>query len=302
VRALALHPDVLVVSSALLQVNCVIVRGTLDATDGHGAQGAGSAEDGGAENPVRVIEPGAVAGSGAAPLAETFVIDSPVLPDELDALPALLERARFPAPSGLLVTHGDWDHMLARLTFPGVALGAAQSTAERMQANPGEAQRELRAFDEELMIARRSPLALGSVQALPVPGRCDVGDRELELHEATGHTPDGMALMIPWAGVLVAGDYLSQVEIPTLNDGGDVEAYLATLERMRSLAGRAAHVVPGHGPVLDSERALEILEEDVAYLRGLADITDRVELPQGRRGPQQRVLHERNVAARRRSD
>jgi glyoxylase-like metal-dependent hydrolase (beta-lactamase superfamily II) len=303
VRALALHPDVLVVSSAVLHVNCVIVRGTVDAADGHDAQdagsvgGDGSVEDGGAENPVRVIEPGTTAGSAAAPLAETFVIDSPVLPDELDALGALLGQARFPAPSGLLVTHGDWDHMLARLAFPGVALGASQSTAERMQANPGEAQRELRAFDEELMITRQAPLALGSVQALPVPGRCDVGDRELELHEATGHTPDGMAVMIPWAGVLVAGDYLSPLEIPMLNDGGDVDAYLATLERLRGLAGRASHVVPGHGPVLDSEQALEILEQDVAYLSGLGAVGAEAELPEGRRGAQQRAVHAQNVAA-----
>ena len=260
----------------------------------HRADGGSAGGDG--ENPVRVIEPGAASGSSAAATGETFVIDSPVLPDELDALGALLGQARFPAPSGLLVTHGDWDHMLARLAFPGVALGVAQSTAERMQANPGEAQRELRAFDEELMIERHSPLALGSVQALPVPGRCDVGDRELELHEATGHTPDGMAIMIPWAGVLVAGDYLSPVEIPTLNDDGEVEAYLATLERLRGLAARAAHVVPGHGSVLDGERALEILEEDVAYLRALRELGVEAELPDGRRGAQQRRLHSRNVA------
>ncbi len=73
------------------------------------------------------------------------MIDSPVLPDELDALPALLEQARFPAPSGLLATHGDWDHVLGPLAFPGVALGCAESTAERLQRSPGEAQRELRA-------------------------------------------------------------------------------------------------------------------------------------------------------------
>jgi glyoxylase-like metal-dependent hydrolase (beta-lactamase superfamily II) len=297
VRALALHPDVLVVSSAVLHVNCVIVRGTVE-DGGSGEHDAyGGSAGGGGENPVRVIEPGSPSGSAVNPAGETFVIDSPVLPDELDALPALLAQARFPAPSGLLVTHGDWDHMLARLAFPGVALGAAQSTAERMQANPGEAQRELRSFDEELLITRGSPLALGSLQALPVPGRCDVGDRELELHEATGHTPDGMAIMIPWAGVLVAGDYLSPVEIPTLNDDGDRDAYLATLERLRGLAGRAAHVVPGHGPVLDGERALEILEQDLTYLEALGELGTEAELPEGRRGAQQRHVHAENVAA-----
>jgi len=230
VRALALHADVLVATSAILQVNCVIVRGPVEGE------------------------------------AETFVIDSPVLPDELQSLPALLEQARFPAPSGLLATHGDWDHLLGRLAFPGLALGCAESTAERLRASPGEAQRELRAFDKDLLIERPRPLALGSVQALPVPGRCAVGDHELELHPAEGHTQDGMAIVIGWARVLVAGDYLSTVEPPTLNDGGDRDAYLATLERLRPLVASVEHVVPGHGPVMDSERALRVLEENVTAL------------------------------------
>jgi glyoxylase-like metal-dependent hydrolase (beta-lactamase superfamily II) len=230
VRAVALHADVLVATSAILQVNCVIVRGPVEGE------------------------------------AETFVIDSPVLPDELQSLPALLEQARFPAPSGLLATHGDWDHLLGRLAFPGLALGCAESTAERLRASPGEAQRELRAFDKDLLIERPRPLALGSVQALPVPGRCAVGDHELELHPGEGHTQDGMAILIPWARVLVAGDYLSTVEPPTLNDGGDRDAYLATLERLRPLVASVEHVVPGHGPVMDSERALGVLEENVTAL------------------------------------
>ena len=229
-RAVALHADVLVATSAVLQVNCVIVRGPVE-------------------------------GEG-----ETFVIDSPVLPDELETLPALLAQAHFPEPSGLLATHGDWDHLLGRLAFPGVALGSAQSTAERLRASPGEAQRELRAFDKSLLIERPRPLALGSVQALPIPGRCAVGDRELELHPADGHTPDGMAIVIPWARVLVAGDYLSTVEPPELGKGSSVEAYLATLERLRPLVASAEHIVPGHGPVLNAERALKVLEENVALL------------------------------------
>jgi glyoxylase-like metal-dependent hydrolase (beta-lactamase superfamily II) len=238
VRAVALHADVLVATSAIWQTNCTIVRGRVEGEDADGLRQAG----------------------------ESFLIDSPVLPGELDALPTLLEQSGFPPPSGLLATHGDWDHLLGRLAFPGLALGCAESTAERLQASPGEAQRVLRAFDKDLLIERPRPLALGSVQALPVPGRCAVGDHELELHPAEGHTQDGMAIVIGRARVLVAGDYLSTVEPPTLNDGGDRDAYLATLERLRPLVASVEHVVPGHGPVMDSERALEVLEENVAVL------------------------------------
>jgi len=267
VRAVSLHPDVISVTSAVLSVNCVIVRGAVA-----GAQGG---EDAG----------------------ETFVIDSPVLPDELDALPTLLEQAQFPQPSGLLATHGDWDHLLGRLAFPEVALGCAESTAARLQAAPGEAQRGLRTFDEELMIDRPRPLALGSLQALPVPGRCEIGDRELELHPAEGHTIDGMAINMPWAGVLVVGDYLSGVEIPALNTGDTVDAYLATLERLRALVQQAQHVVPGHGRVSDAAAALTVLEQDVAYLNELRERGEDAELPATRRSHQQRAIHAENVRA-----
>jgi glyoxylase-like metal-dependent hydrolase (beta-lactamase superfamily II) len=259
-----------VVTSALLQVNCVIVRGAV----GEGA------ED---------VE------------GEVFVIDSPVLPDELDALPALLEQAHFQAPSGLLATHGDWDHVLGPLAFPGVPLGCAESTAERLQRSPGEAQRELRSFDEELVIERPRPLALGAVQALPVPGRCELGDTELELYPADGHTLDGMAISISWARVLVLGDYVSSVEIPTLNEGNTIDAYLATLERLRPLLAQAEHVVPGHGAVIDSARALTILEEDVGYVTALGASGTDAQLPAGRRSRQQRRLHAENVFQLRRS-
>jgi glyoxylase-like metal-dependent hydrolase (beta-lactamase superfamily II) len=193
---------------------------------------------------------------------ECFVVDSPVLSEELEVLPAVLAQAGF-SLSGLLATHGDWDHLLGRLAFPDAALGVCETTAARLTGEPGTAQRELRDFDQQWYVSRRAPLALGSVQALPVPGKLDIGAAELELHPADGHTVDGMAVWVPWARVLIAGDYLSPVEIPMVVDRG---AYRATLERLRPLVEAADWVVPGHGEVLDGARALAILREDVQYL------------------------------------
>src|SRR3954467_14858605 len=101
---------------------------------------------------------------------ETFVVDSLVFPDELDALPGVLAQAGW-GLSGLLATHGDWDHLLARLAFPEVPLGVAETTAARLRAEPGVAARKLRAADEDDYVARPKPLSLGQVQALPVPGK-----------------------------------------------------------------------------------------------------------------------------------
>ncbi len=226
---------------------------------------------------------------------EGFVIDSPVFPDELEALPSVLEQASFPV-SGLLATHADWDHLLGRLAFPGASLGCAESTAARLQSELGGAQRALRQFDEENYVEGRTPLSLAAYQSLPAPGRLGLGpDHELEIHPAEGHTADGAAFLLPWLGVLVCGDYLSPVEIPMISEGGSPAAYQATLERLAELVGRAQTVVPGHGAPIAPARALELLEQDATYLEALAREGAQAPLPEGRRTAAQRAIHERNA-------
>ncbi|MEO6858698.1 MAG: MBL fold metallo-hydrolase [Solirubrobacteraceae bacterium] len=229
---------------------------------------------------------------------EGFLIDSPVYPQELGALPGVLEQAGFPV-SGLLSTHGDWDHLLGRLAFPGASLGCAESTAERLSAAPGAAQRRLREFDADHYVRRPGPLSLGALQSLPVPGKLELGSsHELELFEATGHTADGVAYWLSWLGILVCGDYLSPVEIPMLSAGGGVEAYRATLGRLGDLLPQAHWVIPGHGDPITGERAGEILAEDLAYLDQLLADPQTTEPPESRPGAPQRRIHEANVAHR----
>ncbi len=278
-RAVALHTDVIVFVSDVWQTTCTAVRG--------GDEG--------------------------------FVIDSPVYPEELRALPDVLQQAEFPV-SGLLATHGDWDHLLGRLAYPGGALGAAESTVARIGAELGEAQRRLRSFDSDHYVPDRGALALGSLQALPTPGRLEIGTRppaaggsdpprpeggagdepahELEMLPADGHTADGAAFWLPWADVLVCGDYVSPVEIPMISSGGSLLAYRATLARLSGLIARAEWVVPGHGAPLSRARAREILGEDDAYLAELGHDPAGARAPASRGStPRQAEIHRANVAA-----
>ena len=118
-----------------------------------------------------------------------------------------------------------------------------------------------------------------------------MGSQSIELHPTEGHVVDGMALWLPWARVLIAGDFLSPVEIPMLSRGGSRSAYLATLERLRPLVEQADHVVAGHGGPIDAGRALAILNEDVAYLEALPDAN----LPIARRSAEQKRIHGENL-------
>jgi glyoxylase-like metal-dependent hydrolase (beta-lactamase superfamily II) len=257
VRAVAVHRDAIVVTSRFWQTTATAIR----------APGGG----------------------------ETFLIDSPYFPDELELLPMLLEQSSFPAPSGLLATHADWDHLLGRYAFPGLALGVGSSTAERLRAEPGAAQRELRDADSDFYVTRPGPLALGSYQPLPVPGKMQIGDEEIELHPTGGHTPDGVAFLARWAGLLVCGDYVSDVEIPWISPGGSVPEYRATLARLAGLVDECEAIVPGHGSPHDRSRALEIIDEDVDYLDALERGDERIKLPTGRDTKRQREIHAENL-------
>src|SRR3954464_2240199 len=204
---------------------------------------------------------------------ECMLIDSPYFPDELELLPVLLQQSGF-EPVGLLATHGDWDHLLGRLAYPEASLGVAESTATRIREQPGVAQKQLRDADNEYYVRRARPLSLGSYQPLPVPGKLELGGEECELYPAEGHTDDGMILFARWCGVLVCGDYLSDVELPTWSDK---PLYRKTLDRLRALVEEAGVVIPGHGAPLRRDAALAVLDEDVAYL-------DEGAVPKGRFG------------------
>jgi glyoxylase-like metal-dependent hydrolase (beta-lactamase superfamily II) len=224
---------------------------------------------------------------------ECLVIDSPYFPDELELLPVLLGQAGF-EPVGLLATHGDWDHLLGRFAFPGLALGVGSTTAERLRAEPGTAQRELRDADAENYVVRAAPLSLGSYQVLPAPGSVGIGDAEIELHPTAGHTADGTAFLVRSAEVLVCGDFLSDVEIPMVE--ASLADYRATLARLAPLVETVESVVPGHGSPHSRDVALRILDEDVEYLDALERGEERVKLPPGRETKRQRAIHAENLA------
>ena len=75
------------------------------------------------DNDVRVV---VITGSGG----EAFCIDSPVLPDELELLPAVAQQAEFRVV-GCLATHADWDHVLGRTIWPDAPLPVADTAFHR---------------------------------------------------------------------------------------------------------------------------------------------------------------------------
>ena len=125
-------------------------------------------------------------------------------------------------------------------------------------------------------------------EAYPLPW----AGREVLLHEHDAHAPAHVAAEIVDVGVLLAGDMLSDVELPMPDDDEtDLVSYLEGLDRLAPVVRRCRWLVPGHGTPTDSP--IGRLDADRRYLD---DLLAGRETDDPRRGlPDMAELHEANV-------
>jgi len=194
-------------------------------------------------------------------------------------------RARGLRPAVGWSTHPHWDHVLwsdalgARV--PRYATGRAVAVADRARSALA---------DEMAAAAPGHDLALFGRLA-PLPGAGDVipwDGPEVRVVPHDAHAPGHGALFLPGQGILVAGDMLSDVEVPLLDladaDGclgeaaagpGEAErkspdpfgAYRAGLGLLASLGSVGVRcIVPGHGHVGDRAQFRARVAADFRYL------------------------------------
>jgi len=195
------------------------------------------------------------------PGGSCLVVDPAVTAGELAALAGELASRRLRPQAGW-ATHPHWDHILwsrelgdvPRYATPRAAAAAARDrralTAEVAASAPGH--------DLE-SVGRLTPLA-GSRIPWNGPTALVI---EHDAHEF-GHG----AVLLPETGTLLAGDMLSDIEIPLLaapEDHRSIGRYRAGLELLASLDG-VQTVVPGHGRVGDRAEFHRRVEADRHYL------------------------------------
>lgn len=198
-----------------------------------------------------------------------LLVDPGLSPSEVTEM-----LAEVPASAELLVvyTHHHWDHVLAHPALPaGATTLAHERFADRLAADVEHARAEAAALATELGESWPAPHAAFAPKRTVGAGETmRHGPWTVEVLHAPGHSADSIALLVQEAGVLFAGDLLSDIEPPSLNEPPAV--YRDTLAKLRPwVESNAAEVlVPGHGNLARGRRAmLARFDADLAYLDAL---------------------------------
>lgn len=198
-----------------------------------------------------------------------LVIDPAVTVAELAALAAELAAAGLRPEAGF-ATHPHWDHVLWSRDLgdvPRYAAPRAVTTAVTERDGLVSGVQEGAPGHDLALFGQLTALA-PDAGAIPWDGPQAL----VVTHD--GHAPGHSAVFLPGTGTLIAGDMLSDIEIPLLDlaEPDPLGDYRTGLARLAELAG-VRQVVPGHGAVGDAAEFRRRVTADFGYLDGLASGT-----------------------------
>ena len=212
--------------------------------------------------------------------AGVLLIDAGITGDEMACLANDLRELGQPVVAGFS-THPDWDHVLWHADLgeaPRYGTARCAAFMRELLSNADWRARVSEGLPPE--IAEEIPLDLfGLITGLPAgTARIPWDGPHVRIIEHPAHAPGHAALLIEERGVLVAGDMLSDVFIPMLDDwtgtNDPIEEYLIGLRLLEGVADDVDVLIPGHGSVGGAGQAHARIEQDRAYVQALREGRD----------------------------
>jgi glyoxylase-like metal-dependent hydrolase (beta-lactamase superfamily II) len=209
--------------------------------------------------------------------AGVLLIDAGITGGEMACLANDLREWGRPVVAGYS-THPDWDHVLWHDELgdaPRYGTARCAAVMRDLRSKAGWQARVVEGLPPE--IAEEIPLdPFGLITGLPA-GTAHIpwDGPPVRIVEHPAHAPGHAALLIEESGVLAAGDMLSDVFIPMLDDfhstNDPVEDYLVGLRLLEGVADGVEVVIPGHGSAGRAGQVRARIELDRAYVHALRD-------------------------------
>jgi hydroxyacylglutathione hydrolase len=205
-----------------------------------------------------------------------LIIDPNWLPDEIEYIAGYIQNHYPEHTQYLIFTHSDYDHIIGYGRFPNAMVIASEQLATNTRKQ--EILKQIEDFDNEYYITRNYPLAYPAVNysILTDVQTLTIDNTQLIFYLAPGHVADGIFIIIPSINCWIAGDYLSNIEIPFVDD--NFKDYIQTLTKAQSILDQYDEVnilITGHGDIAVSRMEIQNrITNDSLYLQGLINNDD----------------------------
>ncbi|MEM8527694.1 MAG: MBL fold metallo-hydrolase [Bacteroidota bacterium] len=203
-----------------------------------------------------------------------LLVDPNWLPLEIEFIAQKVAQIDKSKQGFLLFTHSDYDHIIAYERFAkSMQVIASQNFINH--PNPEKELTSIREFDEEYYINRTYNISYPKVDvAIDGTETRQFGGDNYHFLPANGHNKDGILTFHKELGILILGDYLSNLEFPFIYES--VAAYQATLYRVENLLNSSSVklMITGHGDCTkDLATIKKRLEQSQNYLDLLKEST-----------------------------
>ncbi|PLS17548.1 hydrolase glyoxylase [Bacillus sp. M6-12] len=202
--------------------------------------------------------------------AAMFLTDPNWLPSEVEEIRQYVEARRNGRNLYLIFTHSDFDHIIGYGAFPDAKVIASEEFANLEDKQ--QVIEQVIKFDQGRYLTRSYDHDYPDVDiTVAADGEAiELDGVSLTFYKAPGHTADGIYTVISQYGILLAGDYLSDVEFPFIYDSW--EAYMDTMKKTITILEKdnILILVPGHGNTADTKNEIrDRVEFSIQYLQSL---------------------------------
>ena len=194
----------------------------------------------------------------------SVLIDTLALPDESIAIRDFVEHHLQTKIRYVINTHHHADHSWGNCFFPDATIIAHTRCRELLIERGIPALKEAKKQNDAL---KQVEITLPDMTLDDGSLTITIGKKHLQIMPASGHSEDGIAVLVVEDRVLFAGDVL--MPIPYLPDG-DIEEMRAFYAKISTMT--LENIVQGHGEIILRGEVAPTIENNLAYLNLLEKI------------------------------
>lgn len=199
-----------------------------------------------------------------------LVVDPTTLPHEIIKIRNYISSIRKDRPVYVFFSHSDWDHILGYNGIEDVIyIGSDKMMIREDKERIIE---QIKSFDDQYYLMRDYEVNYPHIDYLVNKDgqQIRIGNTTITFYTSPGHTDDGLFAIIEPIGILLSGDYLSDIEFPYIYHSS--YEYESTMTKVDSiLANHSINLlIPGHGnPTEDCQEILKRKKASLAYIHEL---------------------------------